>query len=92
MWALEGPKIAGYVGCQANRPFGISGESLENPKCLDKLVEALDGRVIPASRLEQIAKKWRRLSLGIRRGPLPLGERPSFFVFGWSAILCRQLH
>jgi heterodisulfide reductase subunit B2 len=28
---LEGMKIAGYVGCQTNRPFGIDGESFENP-------------------------------------------------------------
>ena len=32
-------KIAGYVGCQTNRPFGIAGESFENPKYLDRLVE-----------------------------------------------------
>lgn len=38
---LEGMKIAGYVGCQTNRPFGIEGESFENPKYLDKLVETL---------------------------------------------------
>jgi len=38
---LEGIKIAGYVGCQTNRPFGIQGESFENPKYLDKLVETL---------------------------------------------------
>ncbi len=38
---LEGIKIAGYVGCQTNRPFGIEGESFENPKYLDKLVETL---------------------------------------------------
>ena len=38
---LEGMKIAGYVGCQTNRPFGIDGESFENPKYLDKLVEAM---------------------------------------------------
>jgi heterodisulfide reductase subunit B len=36
---LEGLKIAGYVGCQTNRPFGIAGESFENPKYLDKMVE-----------------------------------------------------
>ncbi len=36
---LEGMKIAGYVGCQTNRPFGIAGESFENPKYLDHLVE-----------------------------------------------------
>lgn len=38
---LEGIKIAGYVGCQTNRPFGIAGESFENPKYLDKLVETM---------------------------------------------------
>jgi len=38
---LEGMKIAGYVGCQTNRPFGIQGESFENPKYLDKLVETM---------------------------------------------------
>jgi len=38
---LEGIKIAGYVGCQTNRPFGIDGESFENPMYLDKLVENL---------------------------------------------------
>ena len=44
---LEGIKIAGYVGCQTNRPFGIAGESFENPQYLDKLVEALGGDAIP---------------------------------------------
>jgi heterodisulfide reductase subunit B len=38
---LDGLKIAGYVGCQTNRPFGIEGESFENPKYLDKMVETL---------------------------------------------------
>jgi len=38
---LEGIKIAGYVGCQTNRPFGINGESLENPVYLDKMIEAM---------------------------------------------------
>lgn len=38
---LEGIKIAGYVGCQTNRPFGIAGESFENPLYLDKLTETL---------------------------------------------------
>lgn len=38
---LEGIKIAGYVGCQTNRPFGIDGESFENPLYLDKLIETL---------------------------------------------------
>ncbi len=43
---LEGIKIAGYVGCQTNRPFGIDGESYENPKYLDKLVETMGGEPI----------------------------------------------
>ncbi len=38
---LHGLKIAGYVGCQTNRPFGIAGESFENPQYLDKMVEAV---------------------------------------------------
>ena len=44
---LEGVKIAGYVGCQTNRPFGIAGESYENPKYLDKLVDTLGAESIP---------------------------------------------
>jgi heterodisulfide reductase subunit B len=44
---LEGIKIAGYVGCQTNRPFGIDGESYENPQYLDKLVETLGGDSVP---------------------------------------------
>ena len=44
---LEGIKIAGYVGCQTNRPFGIAGESFENPMYLDKMVDALGGESIP---------------------------------------------
>jgi heterodisulfide reductase subunit B2 len=43
---LEGVKIAGYVGCQTNRPFGINGESFENPVYLDKLVETVGGEAI----------------------------------------------
>ena len=35
---LEGIKIAGYVGCQTNRPFGIAGESYENPKSISAKV------------------------------------------------------
>ena len=38
---LEGLKIAGYVGCQTNRPFGIAGESFENPQYLDKMIETV---------------------------------------------------
>jgi heterodisulfide reductase subunit B len=48
---LEGLKIAGYVGCQANRPFGINGESFENPKYLDKFVEVLGAE--PLEKFEQ---------------------------------------
>lgn len=38
---LDGLKIAGYVGCQTNRPFGIAGESFENPLYLDKMIETV---------------------------------------------------
>lgn len=38
---LNDLKIAGYVGCQTNRPFGIAGESFENPKYLDKMIETV---------------------------------------------------
>jgi heterodisulfide reductase subunit B len=38
---LAGLKFAGYVGCQTNRPFGIAGESFENPKYLDRLIETV---------------------------------------------------
>jgi heterodisulfide reductase subunit B len=44
---LEGIKIAGYIGCQTNRPFGIAGESYENPLYLDKLVDTLGGDSTP---------------------------------------------
>ncbi|MBF0620332.1 MAG: CoB--CoM heterodisulfide reductase iron-sulfur subunit B family protein [Magnetococcales bacterium] len=36
---LTGLKIAGYVGCQTNRPFGVCGDSFENPTYLDKMIE-----------------------------------------------------
>ncbi len=48
---LDGLKIAGYVGCQTNRPFGIDGESFENPKYLDKMVEIMGAD--PAEEYEQ---------------------------------------
>ncbi len=48
---LQGIKFAGYVGCQTNRPFGIAGESFENPKYLDKLVETVGGEA--ATQYEQ---------------------------------------
>lgn len=43
---LDGIKFAGYVGCQTNRPFGIDGESFENPVYLDKLVETMGGEAV----------------------------------------------
>lgn len=43
---LDGMKFAGYVGCQTNRPFGIVGETYENPQYLDKLVESLGGEAV----------------------------------------------
>lgn len=43
---LEGVKFAGYVGCQTNRPFGIDGESFENPMYLDKMVETVGGEAV----------------------------------------------
>jgi len=46
--SLEGVKFAGYVGCQTNRPFGINGESFENPVYLDKLVESVGGEAVSA--------------------------------------------
>lgn len=46
--SLEGIKFAGYVGCQTNRPFGIDGESFENPMYLDKLVETVGGEALSA--------------------------------------------
>jgi heterodisulfide reductase subunit B len=44
--SLEGMKIAGYVGCQTNRPFGIAGESFENPMYLDKMIETVGGEAV----------------------------------------------
>jgi heterodisulfide reductase subunit B2 len=38
---LDGLKVAGYVGCQTNRPFGIAGESFEDPQYLDRMVETV---------------------------------------------------
>jgi heterodisulfide reductase subunit B len=48
---LEGIKFAGYVGCQTNRPFGIAGESFENPMYLDRMVETVGGEAL--TRYEQ---------------------------------------
>ena len=44
---LTGLKVAGYVGCQTNRPFGIDGESFENPQYLDKMIEAVGATAVP---------------------------------------------
>ena len=44
---LDGLKFAGYVGCQTNRPFGILGESYENPMYLDKLIETVGAEAVP---------------------------------------------
>ena len=43
---LQGIKFAGYVGCQTNRPFGIVGESFENPQYLDKMIEMVGGEAV----------------------------------------------
>ncbi|MDP2751147.1 MAG: CoB--CoM heterodisulfide reductase iron-sulfur subunit B family protein [Rhodocyclaceae bacterium] len=43
---LNGLKIAGYVGCQTNRPFGIAGESFENPKYLDRMIEIVGAEAV----------------------------------------------
>ena len=43
---LAGLKIAGYVGCQTNRPFGIAGESFENPMYLDRMIEAMGAEAV----------------------------------------------
>ncbi len=48
---LEGMKIAGYVGCQTNRPFGIAEESFENPQYLDKIIQTVGAE--PISGYEQ---------------------------------------
>ena len=44
--AIEGIKFAGYVGCQTNRPFGIAGESFENPQYLDKMIETVGAQAV----------------------------------------------
>jgi heterodisulfide reductase subunit B len=45
---LKGLKIAGYIGCQTNRPFGIVGESFESPLYLDKMIEAVGAEAMTA--------------------------------------------
>ncbi|MDD5249734.1 MAG: CoB--CoM heterodisulfide reductase iron-sulfur subunit B family protein [Rhodocyclaceae bacterium] len=44
--AIEGIKFAGYVGCQTNRPFGIAGESFENPQYLDRMIETVGAEAV----------------------------------------------
>lgn len=43
---LKGIKFAGYVGCQTNRPFGIAGESFENPMYLDNMIQAMGAEAV----------------------------------------------
>ena len=43
---LAGMKIAGYVGCQTNRPFGMMGESFENPVYLDKMITLVGAEAV----------------------------------------------
>jgi len=43
---LDGLKFAGYVGCQTNRPFGIVGESFENPMYLDRMIETCGAEAV----------------------------------------------
>ncbi|MEW6165214.1 MAG: CoB--CoM heterodisulfide reductase iron-sulfur subunit B family protein [Pseudomonadota bacterium] len=43
---LDGLKFAGYVGCQTNRPFGIAGESFENPMYLDRMIETVGAEAV----------------------------------------------
>ena len=47
---LKDLKVAGYVGCQTNRPFGIAGDSFENPQYLDKMIEATGATAVPFSK------------------------------------------
>ena len=44
---LAGLKIAGYVGCQTNRPFGMMGESFENPVYLDNMIALVGAEPVP---------------------------------------------
>ena len=43
---ITGIKFAGYVGCQTNRPFGIAGESYENPQYLDRMIQAVGAEAV----------------------------------------------
>ncbi|MBF0125299.1 MAG: CoB--CoM heterodisulfide reductase iron-sulfur subunit B family protein [Magnetococcales bacterium] len=44
---LKGVRIAGYVGCQTNRPFGVAGDNYENPRYLDQMIEAVGATAVP---------------------------------------------
>ena len=44
---LTGLKVAGYVGCQTNRPFGVCGDNFEDPQYLDKMTEATGATAVP---------------------------------------------
>jgi heterodisulfide reductase subunit B len=48
---LQDLKVAGYVGCQTNRPFGIAGESFENPVYLDRMIESVGAE--PVAKFDQ---------------------------------------
>ena len=47
---LTGLKVAGYVGCQTNRPFGVCGDSFEDPQYLDRMIEATGATAVPFSK------------------------------------------
>ena len=34
-------------GCRSNRTFGINGESFENPRYLDQLIETMGSEAVP---------------------------------------------
>ncbi|MBF0157889.1 MAG: CoB--CoM heterodisulfide reductase iron-sulfur subunit B family protein [Magnetococcales bacterium] len=44
---LKGLRVAGYVGCQTNRPFGVAGDNYENPRYLDQMIEAVGATAVP---------------------------------------------
>ncbi|MEO5366738.1 MAG: CoB--CoM heterodisulfide reductase iron-sulfur subunit B family protein [Magnetococcus sp. WYHC-3] len=44
---LKGMKVAGYVGCQTNRPFGVAGDNFENPQYLDRMIETCGATAVP---------------------------------------------
>jgi len=72
---LDGIKIAGYVGCQTNRPFGIDGESYENPKYLDKLVETMGAEPIACAVVEDSP------------AGVEAGVAAGMTVFGYAALI-----